>query len=416
MDSARIDIEKNIIGSLITHSDLMNQCSNLQPDDFYNDRHKRIFEVMRELYNQGNQWDLTIIHRRCSELYGSFVEAGYLSILMDQTITSPILFPQYLNIFKKERLKGIVPETINRIGTDDPIALMDSLQESVTKIESDFRPKTAKEISLSLYNRFEIGAKNNGELSGVPTGLKNLDDLMWGLQPGRLYIIAARPSVGKSALATNIAVNAALQGKRPYIQSLEETTYSIGSRIISRFSEIPNEILNKNKIGDNQWPFITKAVSQFAALDLVIDDTSGLSSSQIVSRVRQEHSKKPIDLVIVDHLQEIRENIRERRLEVSRATSALKGLAKALQIPVICLCQLSRAASTDSDQTPKLFHLKESGDVEAIADVVMLLNRESYHNNETKPVDEMEILVAKNRDGKTGTINLSWKPSTLTFS
>lgn len=404
----RLNLEESLIARLaITPEDAI--ACDMAVEEFFFGHTQEIYRVLKDFCAAGESWDLVLLSHKLTERSSSKLN----EITRDPDLIAHAMAP-YVAEIRLCRMQSIVPEAIHSVGTSDPLAVISAIQGMTEKMHNRRPAESLAKIASELYTKFETTAQNPGQLTGIPTGLRALDDITWGLQPRRVYILAARPSMGKSALAINIALQAALAGFRVYIQSLEESKHAVASRLMSRLSFVPNEKLQRGQIDDADWVRLVKTVDSISQLPIIVDDSTGLSSAEISQRVRVENTAKPIHLLIVDHLQEVADEAPSRHLAISKAASTLRGLAKSLGIPVIILSQLSRNVESRTDKKPLMSDLKESGDIEAIADVVMLLFRASYYTKDRPPNDTMEISFAKNRDGRTGTVELGFRPRTMT--
>ncbi len=321
-----------------------------------------------------------------------------------------------VNELKDAYKKGIIKDIISNDKDITPENAVKKIQEKLSMLTDKAQAAKLKDVLNECYTQIEAACESRG-VAGIKTGFNSLDNITGGLQGGCLYIIGARPSMGKSALATNIALNAAKSGRHVYMQWMEEPRTKLGNRMIANFASVPNEVLMRGKIHEKAYASIIKAIGDLGQLNITIDDSSSLSAESIFYKAQAINAVQKIDLLIVDHLQLIKQKGVDRRTEVSHASSVLKSIAKTLNIPVVVLCQLSRSVELDGkEKKPKLSHLKESGDIEANADVVMLLYRDSYYNgNITNGPDNIEIIVGKNRDGRCGSIFLTWHSSFMKF-
>jgi len=335
-----------------------------------------------------------------------------------QTITSThhlvFTIPGHINQIRRIDKEEAIKELISRIGKEDPDEIILKIKDIGEDIVTERVTHKAEEVAAGLFERFESASENPGKLQGVTSGIDSLDRFTWGFKPGKVYIMAGRPSMGKSALMMNITRSAAMAGNRVYVQSMEEGADDFVSRMISSFSKVNNENLNKGIISESEWEKIAESIRNIPVDKILINDSTMISSDKICRLIKKEYNKNKIDLVIVDHIQEISENCQSRKEEVSKAASTLRSLAKSLKIPIIIVSQLSRSVESRSDKMPEMRDLKESGDLEAIADVIILLFREGYYNREITSLKQvLNLLVAKNRNGRTGKIDVMIDLETL---
>ena len=332
----------------------------------------------------------------------------------DNLLNFPIksLIPYYLTRIREEKFKCEIQDLTLNAKDMDTEEFIATLREKLPKLRTSIEgAKTLKQCALKTYSLIEEATQQEG-LIGISTGFDIVDDYTLGLQNGNLYVLASRPSIGKSALALNFALAIARQDKKVLIQSLEDTEENIVMRLLAQNSLIPLKKIQKPNVEDLKG--ILAEMDKIYNLPIYIDDEANLSTAIIRSRVEKKKSSVGVDILIVDHLQEIIERMEfnNRHLEISHACAMLKGLAKDLNIPVLLISQLSRATENRGDKQPLLSDLKESGDIEAKADCVMLLWRKGYYDKNADST-EAELAIRKNRNGKTGQINLHWQSDIL---
>src|SRR3990167_8211937 len=258
--------------------------------------------------------------------------------------------------------------------------------------------------------------KNRGEGAlGITSGYIGIDKLTGGLRPKTLTIVGGRTSMGKSSFLANIALNVAGNGKRVHFQALEESSESIATRMLSNRGRISTMRISARNLDMEELDRVIRAAKNLSSHAIIIDETCGISSENICARIRKAHSAAPYDLVIIDNIQRIREREATRHMEISRAIQTFKNLAKEISTPVIVASQIARAAEDGRDARPELRNLKESGDLEQEADVVMLLYRPSYYDKNMIDKSSVEIAIGKNRDGPTGHVDLRWSPTVMEF-
>jgi replicative DNA helicase len=256
-------------------------------------------------------------------------------------------------------------------------------------------------------------------LTGTPSGFTDLDDVTGGFQPGNLVVLAARPSMGKSALATNIAENAAVKHGRPVaLFSLEMSETELAHRFIASQARLSSDELRKGRVKGDRWPKVLKAVEKLAAAPLYVDDSSDIGILEVRSKARRLHARQELGLVIVDYLQLMRPDGRtDNRVEqIGQISRGLKILARELQIPVIAISQLSRAVESRNPPTPMLSDLRESGQIEQDADLVMFIYRDEYYNEESERLGEADVIIAKHRNGPIGKVVLTFQPKFPKFA
>ena len=278
-----------------------------------------------------------------------------------------------------------------------------------------------KDVVLSALEKIEKASKTNGSVTGIPTGFLDLDYKMSGLQPSDLILVAARPSMGKTAFVLNIAQNVAFkENKTTAIFSLEMSKEQLVNRLFSLESQVDSQSLRTGNLKDSDWEKLIESAGIIGKSNLIIDDTPGISISELRSKCRKYKLEHNLELIIIDYLQLMTGRVGGRResrqQEISDISRSLKGLARELNVPVIALSQLSRAVEQRPEHRPMLSDLRESGAIEQDADVVMFIYRDDYYNKDTELKNVAEIIIAKQRNGSIGTVNLTWLPNYTKFA
>ena len=278
-----------------------------------------------------------------------------------------------------------------------------------------------KDVVLSALEKIEKASKTNGSVTGIPTGFLDLDYKMSGLQPSDLILVAARPSMGKTAFVLNIAQNVAFkENKTTAIFSLEMSKEQLVNRLFSLESQVDSQSLRTGNLKDSDWEKLIESAGIIGKSNLIIDDTPGISISELRSKCRKYKLEHNLELIIIDYLQLMTGRVggrsESRQQEISDISRSLKGLARELNVPVIALSQLSRAVEQRPEHRPMLSDLRESGAIEQDADVVMFIYRDDYYNKDTELKNVAEIIIAKQRNGSIGTVNLTWLPSYTKFA
>jgi replicative DNA helicase len=397
-----VSIEETIICLFFASNEAWANCT-LRPEEFKNPMNRHIYETMLKLQAVGNDpTDLALV---------------YLALDTDHKhklnlITSPIdgVHPVRIAVYQRELRKQnsatLVAEVISKHGDDNPDKVLREISAELSKTDHELSDNLPQKLS-KLYAEYEALSSTTGGFLGMPTGWRDLDRALPGLVNGYLYIIAARPSMGKSAFAINLALNALKQERHVYIQALEENEQDVLRRMTANLSGIPLGNLMRGQIRD--WEQVNTTQDQISGFNLTIDDQSGLRSEEICRRIRNKHTKKPIDLVIIDHLQEVRDGGQNRHQDISAALGNLRSTCKNLGIPLVVLSQLSRNVESRSkeERRPRLSDLKESGDIEAMADVVMMLYRDAYYTHD-RTDKNLEVLIAKARNGQCCKVDLAF--------
>ena len=267
------------------------------------------------------------------------------------------------------------------------------------------------EVAVRSFDIIEELAKNHGAVAGVPTGFIDLDSLLTGLHPGELIVVGARPAMGKTSFAMNVAAHASInQGKKVAVFTLEMPREQIAMRVLCSDARVDMQRVRKGTLTNEDWIKLTETLTPMVAAPMYIDDTAGISPSMLRSRCRRLMIEKGLDLIIVDYLGLMRADgkVENRQLEVSEISRQLKAIALDLKVPVMACAQLSRANKDRTDKRPMLSDLRDSGSIEQDADVVMFLHREEYYNKDTEDKNIAEVIIAKQRSGPLGTVKLAW--------
>ncbi len=411
-------------GAVITAMDI------LRPEDFYDPRHQTIFEAIRQVNVMGRAVDLVTADdelRRVGQI--DAVGGTEYLITLVQNMPSTVNWNYYADIVREKavlrRLIAAAGE-ISRMGYQQQELLPDILNRS-EKLIFDIAMRQgggteleeARTILTRTYDEIGRLAKLKGGISGVSTGLSDLDKALTGMHGGELILIGARPSMGKTTLAINIATNAARTGKRVAVFSLEMPREQIMMRILCSEARVDMQQVRSGTLKDKDWDRLCMALPSVAGFPMHIDDTAGVSPAQVRSRCRRLMMDKGLDLIVIDYLQLMSADGRNenRQLEVSEISRSLKAIALELKVPVIACAQLSRANTQRSDKRPMLSDLRDSGSIEQDADVVMFLHRPGYYpesgdDDKTKA----ELIIAKQRNGPLDTIKLSWLPECTMFT
>src|SRR5919109_3035645 len=391
----------------------------LHDEDFYRERHRIVFRAVAELYEQGEPIDALTVTEYLTQ-HGELSEAGGKEGVSELASTVPVPgnARHYAQIVKQNSLLRRLLATSQQIQKSvheregDPEQLVERAETLLFKVAheeraSDFR--LVAEVLGDEIDRLEQLAKGDREVTGTPSGFRDLDGLLGGFQPGNLIVIAARPSLGKSALVCNIAENVATKAGLPVaFFSLEMSEAELAHRFIGCRSRIPSDRLRKGKVAARDWPRVVRACNELEQAPLWLDDSSDLSLLELRAKARRLAAKEGgLGLVIVDYIQLMRaEDPRANRVEqVGQISRGLKILARELDVPVIGISQLSRAPELRPDKRPILSDLRESGNLEQDSDVVMFIYRDSKYDEEADP-SEAQFIVAKHRNGPTGTVDV----------
>lgn len=429
-----IDAEQAVLGSMFLSKYALQKCvENLEPDLFYLDAHNKIFTVLRDLLEKGTPIDITTVTAELDnkKWLKSIGGVSYITDLMDG-VASAANIDEYIKIVNdKAILRRLIEEATNIVteGYNSSDSLNEVLDNAETKIlnvvktrkGTEFR--TIQDVLFKTQADLEKLAQTKGEITGIASGFYDLDKVTSGFHPNELIIIAARPAMGKTAFALNLATNIAMKDKRTVaLFNMEMGAEQLAMRMLSSVGQIDGYKLKSGHLEHNDWKRINEAISRLADTKIFIDDTPGMTISEIKAKCRRlASSSDGLGIVIIDYLTLIQGSSRysgNRQQEVSEISRALKTMAMELQIPVIALAQLSRNVEGREDKRPLLSDLRESGSIEQDADLVAFLYRDDYYTKQVSEnpfVSESEFIIAKHRNGPTTTINLLFQRNTSTF-
>lgn len=415
-----IEAEQYVLGAIIFDNECIGDViAVLKPDDFYLEQHKRIFEAMINISNRAIPIDLVTLKSELENVFDNIGGVDYITQICLMVNTTANLKYHVKIIEEKSLLRRLIRSS-NEItelcfDSDKEVSLVLNTAENKlydvlqSKKISDMYP--IKEVLAENLSRLEELMKQNGKITGVPTGFTDLDAHTTGMQPSDLILIAARPAMGKTSFALNIATNAAVKYNVPVaIFSLEMSKEQLANRILSSEALISSEKLRTAEIDAEDMAKLAGSINTLSKAPIYIDDTAGITVSEIKAKCRRLKMKNQLGLIVIDYLQLIQGSGREgRQQEVSEISRFLKIMAKELNVPVISLSQLSRAPDQRTDHHPMLSDLRESGSIEQDADMVMFLYREDYYEKETERKNITECIIAKFRNGSTGTVDLGWR-------
>lgn len=432
------EAEASLLGTMMLYDRSARDAieEGLSEEDFYVDVNRRIYHAALSLYREGKQVDLTSVSTRLKDT-GELDTVGgiaYLANLTNAAVTS-YNTKSYVQIIRDKALTRNMILACQKIaeegleGQTDVNAYMDEAEKAITDVSRNRRTtefKSTPELMTGVLDQIHRMSDNRSDVTGIRTGFRDLDHLTHGFQPGDLIILAARPSMGKTAVALNLAMNiAAYQPDRAVaIFSLEMSAESLAMRLLSGRSRIPGDNLKTGRLDNDQWNRVNEAAASLRKNKIYIDDTSGIKTAEIFSKCRKLQAEQGLSMVLIDYIQLItgssngRGGDFNRQQEVSEISRQLKALARELKVPVIALSQLSRSVEAREDKKPQLSDLRESGAIEQDADIVMLLFRKSYYDEEAKAqaektgTEELEINVAKHRNGATRKVFLMFEPNT----
>ena len=422
--------EQAVLGAMLVDKDaVVASIEVLKKDDFYREDNKEIFDTMLELYSIGKNIDMITLKDQLS-LRGSLEKVGgveYIATLVDN-VPAVSNIESYVKIVEEKSVIRNLIRTANEIikngysGTEDVDALVEQAEKRIFDVVQERNSRgysSIKEVLINVFDEIEELCKSGKKISGLESGFVDLDQKTSGLNKSALIIVAARPAMGKSAFVLNIASYVARHQKTPVmIFNLEMSKEEVTKRILCAESNVDSSKVKNATLDSEDWLKLGEASGVLSDMPIYIDDTPGLSSAELRAKCRKAKLEKGIGLVIIDYLQlmESKNKNPSRQQEVSEISRSLKILAKELQVPVIALSQLSRAAEARTDHRPMLSDLRESGSIEQDADIVMFLHREDYYDENTEKKNIAEVIVAKNRSGSTGTVELAWQPEFTKFA
>ena len=416
-----IEAEKSVLGSMMIDKNVIAQAVEiLSAEDFYRDAHKYIFKSIVEMYQRDEPIDeITLLeHLKSTDRLEKSGGISYITEIGSSVLTTANV-KSYIKIVEdKATLRKLIDSSTKIIEScynnqDDVEKVIDVAEQKIfdlaeKKSSSDFEPLS--DILERGFEQIETLFNNKGEVTGVGSGFKDLDDLTSGFQKGDMILIAARPSMGKTTFALNIAEHAALrEGKSVVIFSLEMSKEQLAYKLLCSEANVDMLKLRTGNLEDKDWENIARASGPLSSAKIYIDDTAGVSIMEMRSKCRRLQRESGIDLILIDYLQLMSGSGEEsRQQEVSEISRNIKAIAKEMQCPVIALSQLSRAPEQRADHRPMLSDLRESGSIEQDADLVMFLYRDEYYNKETEEKNVAECIIAKQRNGPVGNVKLAW--------
>ena len=428
-----IEAESSVLGGLLLDNGAWDRVGDLLTEgDFYRYEHKLVYTAIYTLVNASRPADVITVYEQLQTL-GKAEEIGGLGYLnaLAQYVPSASNIRRYAEIVRERAILRKLVTASDEIATNafntQGLAVAQILDEAEQKIfnigEEGSRMKqgfqSMDQLAVILMDRVDEMSRNQNDITGVPTGFVDFDRMTSGLQPGDLVVLAARPSMGKTALAINIAEHVALHEGLPVaVFSMEMGASQLAVRIVGSIGRIDQGHLRTGKLSDDEWPRLTEAIEKLRKVSLHIDETPGLTPSELRANARRlSRQCGKLGLIVVDYLQLMsgsnNSNGDNRATEIGEISRGLKMLAKELQCPVIAMSQLNRSVEQRTDKRPMMSDLRESGAIEQDADVIMFIYRDDYYNKESKEPGVAEIIIGKQRNGPTGTVKLAFlKPLT----
>ncbi len=418
-----VEAEQSVLGAMLLEKEAINTAIEIiRPDDFYKDANKEVYEAMLVLNNRNEPIDLITLSEELKRR-GTLESIGGLTYLanLSSSIATTANTKYYCEIVQEKSILRRLISTSNEVmglaydNSEDVNFIIDKAEKNIFDITQGAHKKgffPISEVLLSSFAQIEERAANKGQLTGLTTGYSDLDYKLSGLQKSDLVLLAARPSMGKTALGINIATNASLRGGgKVAVFSLEMSKEQLVQRIISATSHVDLQKIISGNMVDDEWLRVVNAMGPLSKMDIYIDDTAAISLMEMKAKCRRLKVEKGLDLIVVDYLQLMQADgrVESRQQEISAISRGLKGIAKEMECPVLALSQLSRAPELRSDHRPILSDLRESGAIEQDADVVMFLYRDEYYDKESEKKNIGEVIIAKHRNGPTGSIELVFK-------
>ena len=425
-----IEAEQSVIGSMLMDRDAIIAASEIvTADEFYQHQYGVMFEAMVELFNEGKPVDLVTLQNRLKEKDVP-PEVSSLEFVRDIITMVPTSanVRSYANIVREKavlrKLIKINEEIANTcyVGKEKLEDILAMTEKSVfdllqTRSGGDFVP--IRQVALNVLEKIEVASRNQGAVTGIPTGFIDLDYKTSGMQPSDFILIAARPSMGKTAFVLNLVDYVAVKKNMPcMIFSLEMSKEQLVNRMLSMESNVDSQKLRTGSLTDSDWDAVVEGIGIIGGSKLIIDDTPGISITELRSKCRKMKLEYGLSMIIIDYLQLMSGSGKSgdnRQQEISEISRSLKALAREMNAPVVALSQLSRACETRQDHRPMLSDLRESGAIEQDADVVMFLYRDDYYNKDTDKPNVAEVISAKQRNGPIGTVELLWRPEYTKF-
>ncbi|MCD8122454.1 MAG: replicative DNA helicase [Clostridiales bacterium] len=426
-----IEAEQSVIGSMLMDREAVIAASEMiTSEDFYMRQYGIMFEAMVELFNEGKPVDLITVQNRLKEkdVPPEVSSLDFVQDILTMPLTSAYVRSYAGIVREKSILRRLIrvneeiantcyagKEPLEQILADTEKQIFDLLQ---SRSQRDFVP--IRQVALNVLEKIETASKNQGAVTGIPTGFIDLDYKTSGMQPSDLVLIAARPSMGKTAFVLNLVDHVAVRKGLPcMIFSLEMSKEQLVNRMLSMESNVDSQKLRTGSLTDADWDAVVEGIGVIGNSKLIIDDTPGITITELRSKCRKMKLEYGLRMIIIDYLQLMsgsgKRGNDNRQQEISEISRSLKALAREMDAPVIALSQLSRACELRADHRPMLSDLRESGAIEQDADVVMFLYRDDYYNKDTQTPNVAEVIIAKQRNGPIGTVNLLWQPEYTRF-
>ena len=425
-----IDAEMSVLGAMLIKKEAITQAQELlKADDFYREAHRLVYDAMLELAGNGEPVDLVTLTEalRKKEILEKIGGISFLTQLANYTPTAANIVYHAKIVKEKSELRHLIDAATEIASaayeaTDEVTDIMDDAEKKILAIAGSqstggFEP--IKDIVINAIDHVESIYESKGGLTGIGTGFKDLDAMTSGLQKSDLVLVAARPSMGKTAFTLNIATYAAMHGSTVAFFSLEMSKEQLVQRMLCSEGGIDSQRLRTGKLDDQEWQQLINTADKISKAKLFIDDTAGISVMELRSKARRLKAEHGLDLIVIDYLQLMQGRSKggdnSRQQEISEISRSLKALARELDVPVVALSQLSRSVESRTVKKPMLSDLRESGSLEQDADIVMFLYREDYYDQETEKKNITEVMISKHRNGPIGSIELFFQKEFTKF-
>ena len=430
MPPHNIEAEQAVLGAMLIKKEAIVEAQEiLRPDDFYREAHRVVFETMATLSAEGEPVDIVTLVERLKKT-GMLDKVGgiaFVTAMANCVPTAANLVYHAKIVREKAELRGLIDAATEIAGAayedaDTVENIMDSAEKRILSIAGSrsgngFEPM--KNILLRTFERINVLYDSKGGITGLATGFRDLDKLTSGLQPSDLILVAARPSMGKTAFTLNIATYAGIRGARVAFFSLEMSKEQLVQRMLCAEGGIDSQKLRTGQLGDEEWNKLVMASDKLNKAPIFIDDTAGITVMELRSKARRLQAEHGLDLIVIDYLQLMQgrggKGSESRQQEIAEISRSLKALARELSVPVVALSQLSRSVESRQVKRPMLSDLRESGSLEQDADIVMFLYREDYYDQDTENKNITEVIIAKHRNGPVDSVNLFFQKEFTKF-
>ena len=425
-----IEAEQSVLGAMLIKKEAITQAQELlRPDDFYREAHRIVFETMLELAGDNEAVDLVTLTEalRKKEMLEKVGGISFITALANYVPTAANIVCHAQIVKEKSELRHLIDAATEIASaayeaTDDVKDIMDDAEKKILAVAANqtggaFEP--IRNIVIDTVGRVETLYENQGGLTGISTGFRDLDRDTSGLQKSDLILVAARPSMGKTAFTLNIATYAAMHGHTVAFFSLEMSKEQLVQRMLCSEGGIDSQRLRTGQLQDDEWTKLVETADRLNRAPIYIDDTAGITVMELRSKARRLKAEHGLDLIVIDYLQLMQgkpsKNSDNRQQEISEISRSLKALARELNVPVVALSQLSRSVESRQVKKPMLSDLRESGSLEQDADIVMFLYREDYYDQETEKKNITEVMISKHRNGPIGSIELFFQKEFTKF-